>query len=54
MDAIGLKEGMTIADIGAGRGRLTVFFSFRVGETGRVSPMISIRMPLSILKTGAE
>ena len=36
MDAIGLKEGMTIADIGAGRGRLTVFFSIRVGENGRV------------------
>ncbi|HBZ20767.1 MAG TPA: hypothetical protein DEO60_06555 [Bacteroidales bacterium] len=36
MDVIGLKEGMTIADIGAGRGRLTVFFSVRVGETGKV------------------
>jgi len=36
MDAIGLKEGMTIADIGAGKGRMTVFFSLRVGETGRV------------------
>lgn len=36
MDAIGLKEGMTIADIGAGRGRMTVFFSLRVGESGRV------------------
>lgn len=36
MDAIGLKEGMTIADIGAGRGRMTVFFSVRVGEKGKV------------------
>lgn len=36
MDAIGLKEGMIIADIGAGRGRMTVFFSVRVGETGKV------------------
>lgn len=36
MDAIGLKEGMTIADIGAGRGRMTVFFSLRVGEKGNV------------------
>jgi ubiquinone/menaquinone biosynthesis C-methylase UbiE len=36
MDAIGLKTGMTIADIGAGRGRMTVFFSIRVGETGKV------------------
>jgi len=36
MDAIGLKEGMTIADIGAGRGRMTVFFSLRVGIKGNV------------------
>lgn len=36
MDAIGLKEGMTIADIGAGKGRMTVFFSVRVGNTGWV------------------
>ena len=36
MDAIGLQEGMTIADIGAGRGRMTVFFSIRVGEKGKV------------------
>ena len=36
MDAIGLKDGMTIADIGAGRGRMTVFFSLRVGEKGNV------------------
>jgi ubiquinone/menaquinone biosynthesis C-methylase UbiE len=36
MDAIGLKEGMTIADIGAGRGRMTVFFSLRVGSAGKV------------------
>lgn len=36
MDIIGLKEGMTNADIGAGRGRFTVFFSIRVGDTGQV------------------
>ncbi len=36
MDAVGLKEGMTIADIGAGRGRMTVFFSLKVGKGGRV------------------
>jgi ubiquinone/menaquinone biosynthesis C-methylase UbiE len=36
MDVIGLKEGMVIADIGAGRGRMTVFFSIRVGEKGKV------------------
>lgn len=36
IDAIGLKEGMAIADIGAGRGRMTVFFSLKVGDGGRV------------------
>lgn len=36
IEEIGLKEGMTIADIGAGRGRMTVFFSLKVGEKGRV------------------
>jgi precorrin-6B methylase 2 len=36
MDVIGLKEGITIADIGAGKGRMTVFFSLRVGASGRV------------------
>jgi ubiquinone/menaquinone biosynthesis C-methylase UbiE len=36
MDAIGLKEGMTIADIGAGRGRMTVWFADRAGENGKV------------------
>ncbi|HOX73402.1 MAG TPA: class I SAM-dependent methyltransferase [Bacteroidales bacterium] len=36
MDAVGLKEGMTITDIGAGRGRMTVFFSLKVGKGGRV------------------
>lgn len=36
MDAIGLKEGMTIADIGAGRGRLSIWFADRVGLSGKV------------------
>lgn len=36
MDAIGLKEGMTVADIGAGTGRFTVWFADRVGSTGHV------------------
>ena len=36
MDAMGLKEGMVIADVGAGRGRLTVFFASRVGDNGLV------------------
>lgn len=36
MDAIGLEKGMVIADIGAGRGRLTVYFAHRVGRKGMV------------------
>ena len=36
IEEMGLTEGMTIADIGAGRGRMTVFFSLKVGEKGRV------------------
>ncbi len=36
MDVIGLKAGMVIGDIGAGTGRMIVWFSDRVGEEGRV------------------
>lgn len=34
--AIGLKKGMVIADIGAGQGRMTVWFADKVGEEGKV------------------
>jgi ubiquinone/menaquinone biosynthesis C-methylase UbiE len=36
MDAIGIKPGMTVAEIGAGRGRYVVQIAVRVGETGKV------------------
>jgi len=36
MDAIGLKPGMVIGDIGAGEGRLAVWFADRVGSEGKV------------------
>ncbi len=36
MDAIGVVPGMTIAEIGAGRGRYAVQMAERVGEKGRV------------------
>jgi ubiquinone/menaquinone biosynthesis C-methylase UbiE len=36
MDAMGLKPGMVIGDIGAGRGRFTVWFADRVGDKGKV------------------
>ena len=36
MDAIGLKQGMVIGEIGAGRGRYAVSLAERVGEKGKV------------------
>ena len=36
MDAIGLKPGMIIGEVGVGRGRYTVHLARRVGETGKV------------------
>ena len=36
MDAIGVKPGMVIGEIGAGRGRYTVYLARRVGETGKI------------------
>lgn len=36
MDTIGVKPGMVIGEIGAGRGRYTVHLAMRVGETGKV------------------
>jgi ubiquinone/menaquinone biosynthesis C-methylase UbiE len=36
MDAIGLKAGMVIGEVGAGRGRYTVHLAARVGPTGKV------------------
>ena len=36
MDALGIKPGMTVADIGAGRGRVTLPLARRVGPSGKV------------------
>ena len=36
MDSIGVKPGMVIAEIGAGRGRYVVLMAKRVGETGKI------------------
>jgi SAM-dependent methyltransferase len=36
MDAIGLKPGMTVGEIGAGHGRYTVHLARRVGKGGKV------------------
>lgn len=36
MDAIGIAPGMTVAEIGAGRGRYVVQLAVRVGDNGKV------------------
>jgi SAM-dependent methyltransferase len=36
MDAIGLKQGMIIGEVGAGTGRMTMWLAERVGESGKV------------------
>ena len=36
MDAIGVKPGMVVAEIGAGRGRYVMQLAVRVGENGKV------------------
>ncbi|MFC2169541.1 class I SAM-dependent methyltransferase [Acidobacteriota bacterium] len=36
MDAIGVKPGMIIGEVGAGRGRYTVHLAMRVGEEGKI------------------
>jgi ubiquinone/menaquinone biosynthesis C-methylase UbiE len=36
MDAIGVRSGMIIGEIGAGTGRMTVWLADRVGEEGKV------------------
>ncbi len=36
MDSLGVKPGMVIAEVGAGRGRYIVHMAKRVGETGKI------------------
>ena len=36
LNAIGIKPGMTIGEIGVGRGRYTVFIADKTGNTGKV------------------
>jgi precorrin-6B methylase 2 len=43
MDAIGLKPGMIIGEVGAGRGRYTVHLAARVGPKGKVYGLAHIR-----------
>ena len=36
LDAVGLKPGMVIGEVGAGTGRMTMWLAWRVGDSGRV------------------
>ena len=54
MDVIGLKKGMSIGDIGAGRGRFTVWFADRVGENGKVYANDISKRSLDYLKRRCE
>ena len=50
MDAIGLKPGMIIGEVGAGTGRFTVWLARRVGDKGLVYANDIDQAALSILK----
>ncbi len=50
MDAIGVKPGMTIGEIGAGRGRYTVHLARRVGDKGKIFANDIDENALSILR----
>jgi SAM-dependent methyltransferase len=50
MDAIGVKPGMTIGEIGAGRGRYTVHLAGRVGHKGKIFANDIDENALSILR----
>jgi SAM-dependent methyltransferase len=50
MDAIGLKQGMIIGEIGAGTGRMTMWLADRVGESGKVHANDIDRSALDHLK----
>jgi ubiquinone/menaquinone biosynthesis C-methylase UbiE len=36
MDAVGIRPGLVVGEVGAGRGRYTVFLAKRVGDTGKI------------------
>ncbi len=36
MDLVGIRPGLVIGEVGAGRGRVTVHLAVRVGETGKI------------------
>ena len=50
MDAIGLKPGMIIGEVGAGTGRMTIWLADRVGKSGKVYANDIDRNALDYLK----
>lgn len=50
MDAIGLKQGMVIGEVGAGTGRMTMWLADRVGQSGKVYANDIDRSALDYLK----
>jgi predicted methyltransferase len=44
MDSLGVKAGMVVGEVGAGRGRYAVCMANRVGKTGMIMPMILMKM----------
>jgi len=50
MDLLGIKPGMTIGEIGAGRGRMTVYFAREVGPSGRIYANDIDELSLSYLR----
>ena len=54
MDAIGLKPGMTVGEIGAGFGRYTVHLAARVGDNGKIYANDINKTALSTLEERCE
>lgn len=50
MDLVGIKAGMVIGEVGAGRGRFTVHLARRVGDQGRIYANDIDRASLEYLK----
>ena len=51
MDAIGVKPGMVIGEVGAGRGRFTVYLAREVGSSGKIYANDIRKYDLDYLKT---
>lgn len=50
MSLLGIKPGMTIGEVGAGRGRMTVYFAREVGPSGKIFANDIDEMSLAYLK----